>query len=245
MSSEPAARSLLPRRTLPANPEGEDVMEKSAGRPKLSPKIGDEEKPSAVIHRPPRGPPQNPVWFPTIFTPIRDFRFFGRTQILSKVLKDFGKNLRNLRKPPKRHSNFALECQNSARQTCILAKLAKLANFEKLAKLALQVCTLSATVCSSAVTRGWGGKSSERCSEGPDVLLYIDLGLITRETRGHTRLAHSTDLGTVIPRTLGDTQYARTHQRAHNEIHHDTLTQSSTAYKTAKTVLYESLRITH
>lgn len=26
MSSEPAARSLLPRRTLPANPEGEDVM---------------------------------------------------------------------------------------------------------------------------------------------------------------------------------------------------------------------------
>ena len=127
-------------------------------------------KPSAAIHRPPRGPPQNPVWFPAILTPLRDFRFFEETQILSKILKDFGKNLRNLRKPPKRHSNFALECQNSARQTCILAKLAKLANFEKLAKLALQVCTLSATVCSSAVTRG--GRSSERCSEGPDVLLY-------------------------------------------------------------------------
>ena len=98
MSSQACSASLLPRRTLPANPEGEDVMEKSAGRPKLSPKIGDEEKPSAVIHRPPRGPPQNPVWFPTIFTPIRDFRFFGRTQILSKVLKYFGKNLRRISK---------------------------------------------------------------------------------------------------------------------------------------------------
>ena len=133
-------------------------------------------KPSAAIHRPPRGPPQNPVWFSTIFTPLRDFHFFEETQILSKILKDFGKNLRNLRKPPKRHSNFALECQNSARQTCILAKLAKLANFEKLAKLALQVCTLSATVCSSAVTRG--GRSSERCSEGPDVLVYTVYSVI-------------------------------------------------------------------
>ena len=92
-------------------------------------------KPSAAIHRPPRGPPQNPVWFPAILTPLRDFRFFEETQILSKILKDFGKNLRNLQKPPKRHSNFALECQNSAHQTCILAKLAKLANFEKLANL--------------------------------------------------------------------------------------------------------------
>ena len=33
-------------------------------------------KPSAAIHRPPRGPPQNPVWFSTIFTPLRDFHFF-------------------------------------------------------------------------------------------------------------------------------------------------------------------------
>ena len=78
------------------------------------------------------------------------------------------------RKPSKRHSSAKFECQNSACKTCILAKLAKLANFEKLAKLALQVCTLSATVYSTTVPlQGGGGRSSERCSEGPDVLLYI------------------------------------------------------------------------
>ena len=146
-------------------------MEKSAGRPKLSPKIGDEEKPSAVIHRPPCGPPQNPVWFPTIFTPIRDFRFFGRTQILSKVLKDFWKespaHLENLRNDTQ---IFALECQNSARRARYLQNLPNLPTLKNLQNLRCRSAHCLQPVI--LVPLRGGGRSSERCSEGPDVLVY-------------------------------------------------------------------------
>ena len=64
------------------------------------------------------------------------------------------------RKPSKRHSNLCTRVPKQRSARAILAKLAKLANFEKLAKLALQDCTLPATVCNSAVTRGGVGAAN-------------------------------------------------------------------------------------
>ena len=123
------------------------AAEKSTGRP----------KPSAAIHRPPRGPPQNPVWFSTICTPLRDFRFVEGSQ---RFWKESPAHLGNLR-------NDTRILHSSAKTALGAHELAKLANFEKLAKLALQVCTLPATRNPSLPLRGRGvGLGAQRTLRG-------------------------------------------------------------------------------
>ena len=95
------------------------------------------------------------------FHPHPRFSFFWKDPNFDEGSQRFWKesqaHLRNLRKPLKRHSNLRTRESSAKTARAKLAYLQNLPNlltFKKLAKLALQVCTLSATVCSSAVTRG-------------------------------------------------------------------------------------------
>ena len=110
------------------------------------------------------------------FSPHPRFLFFSEGHILSKVLGDFRKgspaHLENLRNDTR---IFALECQNSARRETTLAKLAKLAKLQNLQNLRCRSAHCLQPVIPVPL-RG-GGRSSERCSEGPGVLLYIALPL--------------------------------------------------------------------
>ena len=94
---------------------------------------------------------------------------------MSKALGDFRKgspaHLENLRNDTR---IFALECQDSAWRETTLAKLAKLAKLQNLQNLRCRSAHCLQPVIPVPL-RG-GGRSSERCSEGPGVLVYRWVG---------------------------------------------------------------------
>ena len=137
------------------------AAEKSAARPKLSPKIGDDQnlRPRSTGHHVVHHKIQ--CGFPRFAPPSAIFVF---SRILERISGIF-ENLRN-------DTRILHSSAKTAR-----AKLAYLQNLPNLpTSKNLQNLRCRSAHClqpSAAVPLQGGGRSSERCSEGPDVLILI------------------------------------------------------------------------
>ena len=146
------------------------AAEKSAARPKLSPKIGDDQnlRPRSTGHHVVHHKIQ--CGFPRFSPPSAIFIFSKRPKFcrkFSKILERISGIFENLR-------NDTRILHSSAKTA--RAKLAYLQNLPNLpTSKNLQNLRCRSAHClqpSAAVPLQGGGRSSERCSEGPDVLLY-------------------------------------------------------------------------
>ena len=108
------------------------------------------------------------------FHPIRDFRFLEGPKFCRRFSKIFGKNLRRISKT----FETTLESLHSSAKTALgahdtfktLQNLPTLKNLQNLRCRSAHCLQVQPVI---PVPLQGGGRSSERCSEGPDVLVYI------------------------------------------------------------------------